>query len=55
LRGFPGGTEVELDFPIEERDVAVQRDAFPPKLLSLMGELGISLVVSRYPSAADTQ
>jgi hypothetical protein len=32
LREFPGGPEVELDFPIEERDVAVQLTC-PPSLV----------------------
>jgi hypothetical protein len=35
LRGFPGVEQVELDFPIEEREVVFQSDAFPPHLLSL--------------------
>ena len=55
LRDFPGFEEMELDFPIEERDVAVQSDAFPPQLLSLLGALRIGLVVSRYPVSDDPQ
>src|SRR5260370_9405452 len=53
LRDFPGLEEMELDFPIEERDVAVQSDAFPAQMLSLLGGLRISLVVSRYPPSDD--
>ncbi len=50
LRDFPGLQRMDLDFPIEDRDVVYQRDAFPHKLLSLLGELGIGLIVSRYPA-----
>jgi hypothetical protein len=50
LRDFPGLQRMDLDFPIEDRDVMYQRDAFPHKLLSLLGELRIGLIVSRYPA-----
>lgn len=50
LHDFPGVETVEFDFPIEDREVIFQSDAFPPQLLALMGELGIGLVVSRYPA-----
>jgi len=49
LRDFPGVEGMDLDFPIEARDVVFQSDAFPPPLLSLMGGLRIGLIVSRYP------
>jgi hypothetical protein len=55
LRDFPGLEEMELDFPIEERDVAVQCDAFPAQVLSLLGGLRIGLIVSRYPTSDDPQ
>jgi len=55
LRDFPGLEEMELDFPVEERDVAVQSDAFPAQMLSLLGSLRIGLVVSRYPATDDPQ
>ncbi len=50
LRDFPGLQRMDIDFPIEDRDVVYQRDAFPPKLLSLLGGLRIGLIVSRYPA-----
>jgi hypothetical protein len=53
LRDFPGLEEMELDFPVEERDVAVQSDAFPAQMLSLLSGLRIGLVVSRYPASDD--
>lgn len=51
LRDFPGIERMELDFPIEEREVVYQRDAFPYQLLSRLGDLRIALVVSRAPAA----
>ncbi|MGB7601971.1 MAG: hypothetical protein WBM24_16810 [Candidatus Sulfotelmatobacter sp.] len=50
LRDFAGLQRMDLDFPIEDRDVVYQRDAFPHKLLSLLGGLRIGLIVSRYPA-----
>ncbi|MGA9511857.1 MAG: hypothetical protein WBV55_24780 [Candidatus Sulfotelmatobacter sp.] len=50
LRDFPGLQRMDLDFPIEDRDVVYQRDGFPHKLLSLLGGLRIGLIVSRYPA-----
>jgi hypothetical protein len=49
LRDFPGVERLDLDFPIEDRDMVFQRDAFPAQLLSLLGRLGIGLIISRYP------
>ena len=49
LRDFPGLERMDLDFPVEDRDVVFQRDVFPPQLLMLLGGLRIGLVVSRYP------
>ncbi len=49
LATFPGVEDVVFDFSIEARDVIVQADYFPPELLQRMGDLGIGLVVSRYP------
>ncbi|GBF03885.1 hypothetical protein DAERI_010057 [Deinococcus aerius] len=49
LADFPGVDVCELDFGIEDRDVAHQADAFPAELLRLAGNLNIGLVVSRYP------
>jgi hypothetical protein len=50
LRDFPGLERMELDFPVEDRDLVFQRDAFPYQLLSLLGGLHIGLIVSRYPA-----
>jgi hypothetical protein len=50
LRDFPGLERVDLDFPVEDRDIVYQRDAFPHQLLSLLGGLRIGLVISRHPS-----
>lgn len=50
LRDFSGLERMDLDFPVEDRDTVLQSDAFPPRLLSLMGDLRIALVVSRYPA-----
>jgi hypothetical protein len=44
-----GLDRMDLDFPIEEREAMFQSDSFPPDLLSLLGDLRIGLVVSRYP------
>jgi hypothetical protein len=52
LRNFPGLERMDLDFPIEDREVVYQRDAFPAQLLSLLGRLRIGLVISRYPIPA---
>lgn len=50
LRDFPGMERIELDFPIEDRDIVYQRDAFPHQLLLLLGDLRIGLVISRHPA-----
>ena len=50
LRDFAGLERMDLDFPVEDRDVVFQSDAFPPDLLSLLGALRIGLVVSRHPA-----
>lgn|SRR5690348_6818028 len=50
LKAFPGIEEMTLDFGIEEREVAAQRERFPPKLLGLLGELGIWLAFTLYPA-----
>lgn len=50
LRDFPGLERMDLDFPVEDRDVVFQRDGFPHQLLSLLGGLHIGLIVSRHPA-----
>lgn len=48
LMDFPGIEGCTLDFPVEERDVAVQCDVFPAELLRLAGNLEINIEISRY-------
>jgi hypothetical protein len=47
---FLGVERVCLDFGIAERDVAVQHERFPPKLLKIAGYLGIWLEFTLYPA-----
>jgi hypothetical protein len=54
LVGFPGVEYVSVDFGIEERDVAVQREKFPPNLLATFGGLGICLEFTLYPCRKPT-
>ncbi len=49
LRDFPGLDRMEMEFPVEDREMVFQSDAFPPRLLFLLGNLNIGLVISRYP------
>jgi len=49
LVAFPGIEMMALDFGIEERDVPAQTERFPPKLLKILGDLGISLKFTLYP------
>ena len=49
LVAFPGVESVYLDFGIEERNVAAQTECFPPKLLSILGKLGVWLEFTLYP------
>lgn len=42
---------IELDFGLEERDVAAQSETFPPNLLAALGQLGIALRFTLYPAA----
>ncbi|HEY6466033.1 MAG TPA: hypothetical protein VIY69_08585 [Candidatus Acidoferrales bacterium] len=53
LRVFRGIDVISLDFGIEERDVAAQSERFPPKLLSLLGDLGIWLEFTLYPGPTE--
>lgn len=48
LQAFPGAETVCLDFGIEDRDVGLQCDRFPPELLRLAGNLGIGIEITRY-------
>ncbi|MBD2098585.1 hypothetical protein H6F90_26295 [Trichocoleus sp. FACHB-591] len=51
LQKFSGVERICLDFGIEDRDVAVQCDYFPPELLRLAGNLNIGIEVTRYLQA----
>jgi len=55
LRDFPGLERMEMEFPVEDRDVVFQSDAFPPELLSLLGAMCMGLVVSRHPAYWGTE
>jgi hypothetical protein len=46
---FPGVEDAVLDFGIERRDVAVQCDRLPAKLVSLAGNVGLAIEISQYP------
>jgi hypothetical protein len=49
LRNYSGVESIEIDFPAEDRDVAVRSYSFPSELISLLGQLQIGLSVSAYP------
>jgi hypothetical protein len=53
LMGDPGANGV-LDFAIEWREVAVQFDSFPATLVREAGNLGLSLELSHYPAAEES-
>lgn len=55
LLEFPGLERMDLDFPVEDRDIVYQRDTFPHQLLQLLGSLRIGLVISRHPVPAVTE
>lgn len=48
LAEYSGVETVQLDFPVDQKDVAIQNNIFPPKLLLLCGQLGIELNLSLY-------
>lgn len=48
LGRFDGVEELELDFAVEWRDLAMQTDWFPPDLLWRAGALDIALRVTHY-------
>ena len=50
LRGFPGVSDVWLDFGYLRRDVAVQADWLPSDLLRLIGALGFDVCLTLYPN-----
>ncbi len=46
---WPGVEGVDLDFGLEWRDVLLQCDYLPPKLIRIAGSLGLGIEVSHYP------
>ena len=48
LGRFEGVEEMEIDFAVERRDVAVQAEWFPPELLWRAGALDIALRITHY-------
>lgn len=48
LGRFEGVEEIELDFAVEWRDLALHSDWFPPELLWRAGALDIALRVTHY-------
>jgi hypothetical protein len=49
IQSLTGLENLSLDFGIEQRDVAVQSDYFPPELIKLSGELNLGIEISQYP------
>jgi len=51
LLKYPGVSPIsELDFGVAIRDVAIQSDYLPPKLIALAGRLGLGCRMTLYPS-----
>lgn len=55
LASFPGGEEVVLDFGAEIYPPGWASFMFPPELLTLAGEAGVSLCLSVYPTDNEEQ
>jgi len=53
IQQLAGLDSLYLDFGIEQRDVAMQCDSFPPKLIKLAGELNLGIEISQYPIFED--
>jgi hypothetical protein len=47
--GFPGVEDGRLDFAVNHRDLAIDCKYLPPKLLKLVGDLGLGVEISVYP------
>lgn len=52
---LPGNDGAVLDFAINRRDVFVQYDNFPPKLIRLAGNLNLGIELSQYPISEDDE
>ena len=55
IQKLAGIESVFLDFGIEQRDVFVQSDFFPPELIRLAGKLGLGIELSQYPPSDDEE
>ena len=55
IQKLAGIESVFLDFGIEQRDVFVQSDFFPPELIRLAGKLGLGIELSQYPISDDDE
>lgn len=53
LVGYPGVEDVELDFGVETSPPSWCSFRFPPELLRLAGDAGVTIVLSAYPREAD--
>ncbi len=53
IMNLPGVEGACLDFGIHWRDVPVQCDNFPPKLIKLAGDLRLAIELSQYPPDVD--
>ena len=49
IQKLSGIESIFLDFGIEQRDVFVQSNFFPPELITLAGKLGLGIELSQYP------
>jgi len=55
IQSLAGSEGAYLDFAIEQRDVAVQCDSFPPELIKLAGALKLGIEISQYPPCDDEE
>ena len=53
MQKLVGIESMVLDFAIEQRDVFVQNDFFPPELIQLAGNLGLGIELSQYVPSDD--
>ena len=55
LRGFPGVSDIRLDFGYYRRDVVGQFDYLPSSLIALAGRCGIGIELSLYATQPSNQ
>jgi hypothetical protein len=53
LVAYPGVEEARLDFGINLREMFINSDYLPPKILALAGNLNIAIELSHYPPAKE--